>query len=79
MPIYEWICQSCSQTFETNSSMRELTRPDCPTCHGSDVRRRFSATVGVIIRPSASTKVCRNQQTCQGPTPRCDGHTCERK
>ncbi len=79
MPIYEWICQTCTRVFETNVSMREMTRPNCPACSGSDVRRRFSPTVGVIIRPSRPTRVCRNQESCQGPNSQCEGHACDRR
>lgn len=76
MPTYEWICQNCHHSFETQSSIRQLTRPDCPDCSSSEVNRRFSSQIGVIMRAGRTNSVCQREGQCQGRTELCEGHEC---
>ncbi|MGI6402581.1 MAG: FmdB family zinc ribbon protein [Thermoguttaceae bacterium] len=42
MPIYEYKCRKCSETFET--LIRKSTdEPQCPLCQSKDVDRLMSA------------------------------------
>jgi putative FmdB family regulatory protein len=40
VPIYEFACGRCGESFEELTSAGET--PRCPKCSGSDVRRVFS-------------------------------------
>lgn len=40
MPIYEYICQSCTHEFET--LVRGETQPVCPECESEDLERVMS-------------------------------------
>ena len=42
MPIYEFRCATCRNTFEQLMPM-SARNPDCPHCHGKDVEKLFSA------------------------------------
>jgi putative FmdB family regulatory protein len=42
MPIYEFECTSCGETFEVILSMNEAS-PSCPTCGGSKCRKLIGA------------------------------------
>ena len=49
MPIYEYTCQDCTQTFSKRRSMSDADAPiDCPTCGSDQTSRGLSlfATVG---------------------------------
>jgi len=41
MPIYEFCCNQCGTAYE--ELVRNGTRPVCPSCSSSDVRRLFSS------------------------------------
>ena len=49
MPFYEYLCQTCAETFETLRPMQERDRSTpCPKCGSTDVTRQvsvFSASV----------------------------------
>lgn len=43
MPVYEYCCAECEETFEL--LVRSVTQPEsptCPTCGSSDVRKSVS-------------------------------------
>lgn len=42
MPIYEYACPTCGQDFEKRL-FRTTEKVDCPSCGGSDVKRRLSS------------------------------------
>jgi putative FmdB family regulatory protein len=43
MPLYEFQCVTCHQTFEIRRSMNDnLSLVECPGCHGYEVRRVFT-------------------------------------
>lgn len=49
MPLYEYRCENCGQTFEVTHAVGGTPGP-CPAC-GGPVRRRFSS-VGLIFKGS---------------------------
>lgn len=46
MPIYEYACQDCSQSFEL--LVRSDTKLECPHCHSTKLEKQLSvfATAG---------------------------------
>lgn len=43
MPLYEYRCQSCGETFEKIRRMQEADREvECPRCESEEVERLFS-------------------------------------
>ena len=40
MPLYEYVCRSCSKRFEALVFGSE--KPSCPKCHGGDLEKLFS-------------------------------------
>lgn len=43
MPIYEYECCQCCTRFERIVFSGEEATPECPECHGVEVRRLISA------------------------------------
>jgi putative FmdB family regulatory protein len=41
MPIYEFVCQSCSNEFENIQSFSDPSVPLCPNCGNQDVERQM--------------------------------------
>jgi len=65
MPVYEYKCGACDETFEIISSLADRDeKAVCPACGGRDVtpvfgsvslgRSRRSVNPGVFVRPNAS-------------------------
>jgi len=47
MPIYEYTCRDCGETFETLRSFDDNTKVECPSCGGANCLKSvslFSAT-----------------------------------
>ncbi|MBX2998124.1 MAG: zinc ribbon domain-containing protein [Caldilineaceae bacterium] len=42
MPIYEFVCESCTYEFEKIVSFSATVAPTCPVCAGDEVKRRMS-------------------------------------
>ena len=43
MPIYEYLCQDCHQSFEMIRAMQEADNPlECIHCHSRHVKRQLS-------------------------------------
>ncbi|MBI5565763.1 MAG: zinc ribbon domain-containing protein [Chloroflexi bacterium] len=43
MPLYEFHCATCNQSFEIQRKMSDsLSSVECPTCHGGNVQRIFT-------------------------------------
>ncbi|MCJ8347804.1 zinc ribbon domain-containing protein [bacterium] len=51
MPIYEYKCNSCDDTFEVMQSMSAKELDSCNLCQGEDVRKIIHA-VGSIFKGS---------------------------
>jgi putative FmdB family regulatory protein len=65
MPIYEFRCLQCGQTFEKLfKSPGDEVRLDCPSCHGQAVERIISRTNYAMssgkgtARPQVTTRSC---------------------
>lgn len=70
MPIYEYVCTACGQTFE------ELVRgdtdgaPRCPGCRSQNVQRQlsvFAARQGAEARPAPAIGGCGRCGDPDGP------------
>lgn len=59
MPIYEYSCEGCAHDFEL--LIRGDERPECPTCGGRKLTKRFSV-------PAAHTGASSSLPVC-GPAP----------
>lgn len=54
MPVYEYVCRNCSQSFE--ELVRRDTVPKCPRCGASDLERVLSVVaVGRSQEPMPAT------------------------
>ena len=64
MPVYEFTCADCGETFEIISSLADRDdKAVCPACGGRDVKPVFSSVSlggsrssvnpGVFVRPNA--------------------------
>lgn len=42
MPLYEYVCESCSSEFEKLMRLSD-PKPECPECGASNVRKKVSA------------------------------------
>ncbi len=42
MPLYEYVCESCSNRFEKLMRMSDA-KPDCPECGAAEVKKQVSA------------------------------------
>lgn len=43
MPLYDFLCVTCNQSFEIRRSMSDNSSPvECPVCHSREVRRVFT-------------------------------------
>ena len=66
MPIFEYQCASCGKEFE--SLVRNATtRPECPACKGTDLRKKLSAfamIAGTTSMPQGLPAAC---QSCGHP------------
>jgi putative FmdB family regulatory protein len=71
MPLYEYVCQECEQTFETLVRSSD-ERIDCPHCHSVKVERALS----VPARPLSLTG-SQKASTCKSSGPPC-GPMCGR-
>jgi putative FmdB family regulatory protein len=55
MPLYEFYCDNCGQTFEVRQSLaeHERSKPECPRCHSaSRVEPQLSHFNAVTSRKS---------------------------
>lgn len=50
MPIFEYLCKSCNQHFET--LVYGSKKPECPHCHGTKLEQQLS--VFAVAAKSAS-------------------------
>ena len=57
MPIYEFRCQQCDNTFEKLfASIQQKSSPSCPKCESSDITQLFSVFgVGTLDAVSTPT------------------------
>jgi putative FmdB family regulatory protein len=84
MLTYEYECQTCGHTFESQQDITDPPREECPECHGQ-VRRLVSGGAGFILKgKSVGRSELRGQAwareqgggTCCGRDTRCDRPPC---
>jgi putative FmdB family regulatory protein len=66
MPIFEYQCASCAKEFELlvrNSSIA----PECPACHGTELRKKLSTFAAVMGTASAQAELPASCQSCGNP------------
>lgn len=44
MPLYDFLCRACGQTFEAHTSVEEV--PACPQCGAAQTERQLSGFAG---------------------------------
>ncbi len=48
MPMYNFVCRDCGQTFDVKLRMSQAGDPQtCPVCGGGDTRKRIGAVASV--------------------------------
>ncbi|HUY18282.1 MAG TPA: zinc ribbon domain-containing protein [Candidatus Binataceae bacterium] len=73
MPIYEYRCDDCGQSFES-FVMPGRTADECPDCHGAHLKREmsvFAARDGAAMRAASSAG-----NGSSGPAGGCCGGGC---
>ncbi len=54
MPIYEYVCASCGKEFE-KLVRASSAAPECPACHGTELRKKLSAFAAVTGSSAAAS------------------------
>ena len=54
MPVYEYYCRPCDQTFTVVMSLheRETTEVECPRCHSTQVEQLLSTFIAKTAKKS---------------------------
>jgi putative FmdB family regulatory protein len=74
MPIYEYVCQTCHETFEKRVSADQANEVTCPECGALNVKRKLSRIVvqiGEIGARSATSQHSDSAPTCTCGTGLC--------
>lgn len=63
MPLYEYHCSECDQTFEKMVRFSDVDlAPECPHCHSRETHKQISTfaarVVGASIGTSSSASSC---------------------
>jgi len=69
MPIYEYECSTCGHEFE-KLVRQSSPAPDCPGCHGTELRKKlsaFSAVSGAAAKASDLPSPCGSCGHPDGP------------
>ncbi|MBP7195844.1 MAG: zinc ribbon domain-containing protein [Anaerolineaceae bacterium] len=75
MPIYEYVCQSCKQTFETIRPFSQADAPiNCPNCGYLDAKRQISL-VNAVSSGKSLTGGSSSCGTCQSGNCGSCGHS----
>ena len=66
MPVYEYHCNTCGESFEKLVRLAEIdTQPECPVCHSVDTRKRISLLARSSFAGSAGSQPA--AATCSAP------------
>ena len=77
MPIYEYRCEPCEQTFET-LVRSESDAPRCPDCGSVEVAKQFSVPAAAQVGAGARSAGARLPIASGGcGTPMCCGGGCD--
>lgn len=52
MPIYEYTCPDCKSYFDELQSINDESSPPCPTCKGTNAKRKLSTPGGFNLKGS---------------------------
>lgn len=52
MPIYDYKCFNCGESFEISHSILEDARTRCPNCKSDGLKRLISRNVGISFKGS---------------------------
>ena len=66
MPIYEYQCTSCEKEFEV-LVRSSSPAPECPGCHGTELRKKLSAFATISVSASAHAELPASCQSCGNP------------
>jgi putative FmdB family regulatory protein len=73
MPLFEYRCKSCNQSFEVLVTSRTATEVSCPQCKATDIERLLGLpAAGKILDGEPATN-------CRGDGPPCGAPWCGRK
>lgn len=67
MPLYEFRCEACGETFEVLRKMGDETPAPCTACGAADTRRVWSAAAVIAhAAPPCGARECARASTCPG-------------
>ncbi|MBI3795321.1 MAG: zinc ribbon domain-containing protein [Nitrospinae bacterium] len=76
MPIYEFVCKECGNSFEMLSlSSAGFKKVECTKCGGKKVSKMMS-TFAPAIAQNSSSHACRDEGSCGVPGAGCGGGMC---
>ncbi len=58
MPIYEYTCRACGQTFERLMRSHREPAPDCPSCGRPGPQKQFSSFAPTVAPDAAAARAC---------------------
>lgn len=64
MPIFEYQCQQCSESFEKITLASSQTKPDCPECGSEDVAKQISTFAAKSNDPGPGSFSETNAPSC---------------
>ncbi|MGH8011447.1 MAG: FmdB family zinc ribbon protein [Candidatus Binataceae bacterium] len=66
MPIYEYRCDDCANSFETLVRTGHEDHADCPACHGVNLSRELSVFASARADASSPAPAARGGGCCGG-------------
>lgn len=72
MPLFEYECRACHESFETLVTSRTTDAVRCPKCESADVGRLLELPTAKVTEGGAATN-------CRGDGPPCGAAWCGRK
>lgn len=73
MPLYEYVCPGCGESFEKRVPVAEADQTACPNCGSQHTNRRLSR-IALQIQHVSSIPVLDSGSTCSSGS--CCGGTC---
>jgi putative FmdB family regulatory protein len=74
MPIYEYVCPTCNETFEKRVSADKADEVACPECGAPNAKRKLSRVVVQISEIGARSAA--SQHSDSAPTCACGTGLC---
>ncbi len=73
MPLYEYVCPGCGESFEKRVPIAEADQTSCPHCGSQHTKRRLPR-IAVQLQSAGNNPVSDFGSTCSGGS--CCGGTC---